>query len=81
MSGIFSIKIFIIIFICFLIFFMICVYKRDGSREYDEKLVIIVALGAIIFGFYLFLTVMRPEIKAFVTKLKSEKTRLRKSPL
>lgn len=80
MIEIFTIKTFVISYICFLVFFAVYTYRGDSSRECDEKIILVGFLGALNFSLYLFLTTMRPEIKEMVTQWKSTKSITVESP-
>ena len=65
---------FLIAYMVFLILYAVYIYRGDSGREHREKVIIIGVFGILHVYLFLFLLMMRPEIKAFVAQLKSEKT-------
>ena len=72
MIAFFSIKTFLVLYAIFLVFFAAYVYRGDGSREHEERILIIGVFGALNLCLFLFLTVMRPEIKSFMSQMRAK---------
>lgn len=61
---------FLIAYMVFLILYAVYIYRGDGGREHRKKVIIIGVFGILHVYLFLFLLMMRPEIKAFVAQLK-----------
>ena len=74
MIAFFSIKTFLVLYALFLVFFAAYVYCGDGSREHEERILIIGFFGALNLCLFLFLTVMKPEIKSFMSQIRAKES-------